>query len=218
MDSTCREIEEAIQGAWDLGNPTPLGGTIEAHCRSCPTCRVWLTRTAGWSAVLAGLRPVQPPGDDLGRAILAAWALERDRPRTAWRPRLALAASALVAAGLALWGGLRVREGISPIADAQPAGREELARSLRDATSATLDLARLTSEPAARVGIKFLAAATRPITPDLPGPASLPPGRNLGVGEQVERGIKPISGSVRKAFEFILPSAGDPADPSPRRT
>jgi hypothetical protein len=218
MEPTCRDIEEAIQGAWDRGAPAPLEGAIGAHCRACPTCRVWLTRAAGWSAVLAGLRPV-PATRDLSEALLAAWVLERDRPRATWRPRLALAASALVAAGLALWGGFRAPEGGGQITEAHPPERVELAQSLRDATSATLDLARLTSEPAARVGIKFLAAATRPITPDLPGPASLsPPGRSLGVGEQVERGIKPISGSVRKAFEFLLPSADASDDPSPRRT
>lgn len=218
MNLTCREVEEAIQGAWDRGAPTPLEGALEAHCRSCPTCEAWLARGRGWGAVLAGLRPVQVP-TDWSEKVLAAWAAEqaRPRPRFHWQHGLAWAAAVLVAASLVLWG-FRARRDAVPAPPAL-AERAELTRSIREATSATLDLARAASEPAARVGIKFLAAATRPIAPGTSGTDSPPRTARPGVSEQVGRGIEPISSPVQKAFQFLLPPMPeDPADPSHRRT
>ena len=86
--------------------------------------------------------------------------------------------------------------------------------ALADATSATIDLARETSAPVGRV----VLASTR-ITasePSLPlrVPSVVPTADVLrSVGNRVGAGVKPLSGSARGAFGFLIRSA--PVEPRP---
>src|SRR5262249_15796690 len=89
---------------------------------------------------------------------------------------------------------------------------EALTSALAEATSATWDLARSASGPAARVGLQVLdappvAQATPPSIPadDRPGPAS----QVLeGVGDRVNDEVGPLSVAARHAFGFIIGESG----------
>jgi hypothetical protein len=108
---------------------------------------------------------------------------------------------------------------------------------MADATTATWDLARTTSEPAARLGRRFLDAAIRTDAPDaavpnafssaaawpLPSvlrtvaPAAASSDLLQGVGDELSAGVRPLSARAREAFKFLrtpLPRRG--GDP-PRR-
>jgi len=102
-----------------------------------------------------------------------------------------------------------------------------LAGALADAASSTLELARETSAPAGRVGRAVFASASASL-PDAETPAPdvsvVPNSRVLrSVGGRVGAGVRPLSGSARNAFGFLLRTApGDepvaPKPPHPRGT
>jgi hypothetical protein len=99
-----------------------------------------------------------------------------------------------------------------------------LDEALAEATSASWDLARETSAPAARIGRQLLGAAALPE----PGAAWLPPvavgpvrGVWKTVGDRIEAGVRPLSGVTRQAFGFLIDPATQPrsaAAPSPEGT
>jgi len=102
---------------------------------------------------------------------------------------------------------------------------ELLNTALADATDATWDLARLASEPAARIGRQVFDAATSPErTPSPPGvvvgampdSVSVPSLGTLApdsaaavatlqqVGDHLASGVRPLSSTARQAFGFLL--------------
>ena len=91
-----------------------------------------------------------------------------------------------------------------------------LGDSLAEATAATWDLARCTSEPAARLGREVLVAATQVgspaeaeasvmLTSALRGPVDMgsPSALFQEVGERVSAGVRPLSTTARRAFDFL---------------
>jgi len=158
-----------------------------------------------------------------------------DRPRHAWR-RLAAAAAILAAA----WLGHAARNGpgravppgpaaasrivLAPPRNPAPAPApiptRSLEEALAEATEATIELAREASAPAARIGREAF---------DLEGPGGFPaetsadadparvspPGLLGAVGERVNAGIRPISGSARHAFSFLLGPVPEAAPKTP---
>jgi hypothetical protein len=132
---------------------------------------------------------------------------------------------------------LRGRPTGPPSGPAQrPANRQEdsrvLSEALADATAATWDLARTTSEPAARLGRQVLKSATQlenPARPTasaadpsgssypgldslsavLPAVSQRPPGSALlqQVGDGLSASFRPLSSTARQAFGFLrIPS------------
>jgi len=139
-----------------------------------------------------------------------------------WAVPLATAAALLLAVGLGprVW---RTGRGPAPTlteTTPRPPVRaidpDDLGAALVDATSATLFLAREASAPAARVGREVLAEADfSGSTPAVGLPEGVVPTAVFrGVGERVNAGVRPLSGTARSAFGFLL---GTP-DPQSRAT
>ena len=97
----------------------------------------------------------------------------------------------------------RVAEAVDP---------KELTDALAHATSATRDLARATSELVARIGREVINLAVS-AGPDRSVPPSLAenpaPDVLQDLGHRVDEGIKPLSGTARHAFGFLLGPALD---------
>ena len=115
-----------------------------------------------------------------------------------------------------------------------------LSEALADATAATWDLARTTSEPAARLGRQVLESATQVESParagasaadpagsSYPGLDSLaavlpvvpqaPPGSALlqQVGDGLSASVRPLSSTARQAFGFLRIPSLEKTDNSP---
>jgi hypothetical protein len=73
-----------------------------------------------------------------------------------------------------------------------------------DATAATWDLARETSAPAARIGREVVSSSAFAETGTLALPVPALPFVLPAVGDEVQRGVNPLSGSARHAFGFLL--------------
>jgi hypothetical protein len=110
----------------------------------------------------------------------------------------------------------------------QPAGFHGLSGSLADATAATWDLARSTSEPAARLGRQVLEVASEAQDPAVSRTSAADSGQSLGsglvslptvlrvvpesppgsvllqeVGERLSACVRPLSSTARQAFGFL---------------
>jgi hypothetical protein len=150
----------------------------------------------------------------------------------ALRPFGATAAAVAAAAALLLsvWiGGLAPRPaGPAPpppgVGTAPPVQRPSrsidpaaLSAALAEATEATWDLARTASAPAARVGMEVLdATELAETTGSLPLPLSEGAATTSevlqDVGQRVSQGVRPLSGTARHAFGFLLgPDEAPPA-------
>jgi hypothetical protein len=119
--------------------------------------------------------------------------------------------------------------------------RAPLNRALAEATSATWDLARSASEPAARISRDVLDAATvaepgsgeapmvdaatgtsdglASLSVPMPSLDPLAPEATAGVlqqvGDQLSAGVGPLSSTARHAFGFLLGAPGAPAESGP---
>lgn len=191
---------------------------IAAHDDACPPCR-----QLGASFRIM-LRPLTPPAvpEGLADRILASW--DRDTPDVvpSRRPAARVVAIAIGLAAAALLGVWLVprpvparREGRPTIVVVVPRAVRPWASSLADATSATLDLAREASAPAARVGQEVFIASGRaevswPVAIEPPKP---PSGMLESVSKSVNSGVKPLSDSARRAFSFLAPASRPPRPP-----
>ncbi len=239
---------------------------LAAHAAECPAClaidaRYQLLR----QAIRAWRQPPAPPPSLVDRILAAAAepepttltiATERSWPmdREGWRVIAGLAATALIAVSLA-WLLARIartdRTAPHPavVADhpadriatpgPSPARNPSLSinRALADATSATWDLARSASEPAARLGREVLDAGeddrgSRPgsaavtisdhpaeglVSLSVPVPSLEPLAPDAAaviqqVGDQLSAGVRPLSSTARQAFGFLLRPDRRPAE------
>ena len=142
--------------------------------------------------------------------------------------RFAAAATVLVAigGGLARWSPWRLMfdraGGPAPShLAAAPTEAQRLERAVSKATQATLELALLSTEPAARVSRSvFQSSAQITDTPlHLTGTLTVPTDPVLSsledVGGQISQTVQPISGSARQAFGFLWPIAKPIPNPDP---
>lgn len=222
---TCRDFDDLWNARLDGSSGAPPGAlaAMDAHASSCPSCRAL---AVGYQAILqASWAPPAVPGG-LGDRILAAWG--EDRPASprllAIRPRFAwISVAAACGLGLLLAQPWRTRpkpSGSPALSSAAPGPPRPLTFALAEATSATLDLAREASGPTARVGRRVLVTARRP---EPPWPSPLDPVAAGGVlqtvGERVGAGVRPLSGSARRAFGFLMgPASSTKADSPPSRS
>lgn len=225
MAMPCHEFDERWNVLLDgRGTPSPeIEADLTAHAASCPSCR---DRAAGYETLRHqlgawGAGESAPASPALTDRILDAWGLET----TATDRRIpfrclsmrgwSVAAAVLLAAGIGLLlrSGPTGETGVPPLGAPSPHNAARpLSESLATATAATLDLARETSGPAARLGRLMLASASN--TEAAPEPA--PPesaASSSAMLESVEAGLRPISGSARNAFGFLL---GPAASAAPR--
>ena len=224
----CREFEklwdDLLDARWE-----PLAHherTLEAHASGCPRCRALSSRYQLLGQAVSSLRPPTPSAESIER--LYALTVPAKPPRIAikfsnGRHRLRGSLAAAAAFALAWLGGgwwpthepaLRP----APNTGSASVSRRALGLVLANATEATLDLAREASAPASRIGREVLDLGQSSDSSPVPDPESsqepeaTPSDLLKAVGERVGAGVKPISGSARHAFSFLL---GPPDQPGP---
>jgi len=223
----CRDFERAWNERFDVRDAAPAGleRALEAHAAACPSCRALGARYQRLGQAIRTLGPLPAAPAGFADRVLAAAGDVESRP-SSWRivvrlVPLAAAAAVLAAAvlGLRTWMPRRVppRAPGAAVAQVRAINPEDLTEALADATSATWDLAREASAPAARVGRQVLSAAELPGTHSpLVLPASVAPSAEVWqrVGDRVNAGVRPLKGTARHAFGFLLgPSSDDPGPP-----
>jgi hypothetical protein len=233
------------------------------HALGCSRCRQvrakYETLRRALRAWVASARPEMTLSPALVERILAEQKTGSSRRARRWRTALPLgAAVAVVACLIALvlaplpW---RL-ERVSPDSDRgrppdpasgsglrssnRPSDSRVLSAALANATAATWDLARTTSEPAARLGRQVLEGATQvenasgaaasaaePAGSSYPGLDSLaavlpvvpqaPPGSALlqQVGDGLSASVRPLSSTARQAFGFLRIPSLEKIDNSP---
>lgn len=246
---------------------------LAAHAAECPACRAIDARYQLLrQAIRAWRQPPTPPPGLVDRILAAAEpetatipaATERPWPmnREGWRAIAGLAATVLIAASLALLLPRFARTDRTaphpPVLADHPADRTatpgvaprpakehspSINRALADATSATWDLARSASEPAARLGREVLAddddeRASRPgsaapmtsahraeglASLSVPVPSLEPLAPDAAavlqqVGDRLSAGVRPLSSTARQAFGFLLGPDRWPIRPAGTRT
>jgi hypothetical protein len=233
----CVDFEEQWNEVLDAGmsGPSDLEQRLEEHAVSCPSCRAISTRYQTLRQVLGTLGPPPAPSVESTARLLALMAASpvqaRRRPvrrlaRFAWVP-LATAAALLVVVRL---GGTSRREPIAPsetiVAPPAPvrpvATSRPLDSALAEARTATIELALEVSAPATRIGREVLGdgewrggLAPAPARPVDDGQAPPPSEVIQSVGERLNASVRPISGSARHAFGFLLgPPPSPPAQDS----
>jgi hypothetical protein len=219
-----RELEQGLQAAGE-------------HARDCVACgrahvgyEALHRALAAWSL---GIRASACPPPGLAERVVTALpnvsAALPASSRRVLRPWSGLtlgfaAAAAAAVIALVIAPDRRRNEPGRPSAPA-PSRRSDshiLEDSLAEAAAATWELARSASEPAARLGRGVLEAATRAddaseegasvtLTSVLRGPIDLAPSSTLfqEFGEHVSAGVRPLSSTARRAFDFLrAPSLG----------
>lgn len=221
MGMTCHEFDQRWNYLLDLraASSPDLEAALSAHAASCASCR---DRAAGYESLRRafgswGATPPSSPA--LTDRILVARAVE-SVPTRNWAYTAAFgwaaAAAVLLAAGL----GMLLRNAGPPSPDVGPTLAQPsptLSESLATARAATLDLARETSAPAARLGRLVIASTGTPAADAGMDPFSTEPAgaSSFAVFGSVGSGLRPLSGSARHAFGFLLgPAASTPGPAS----
>lgn len=222
---SCDDFEKLLNTRLDSrGLPAfAVDEALASHAMSCPHCREIEQRYALLGRALDAWKPAPTPSESLGARILAAHAMDSAR-REGLKRRFATASwwSAAAAVLVLAVGGFVLRpwagtgERLEPriALDSPPTAARfapppsPLSLAFSEATAATLELAMETSAPAARVGRGVLAAATVSRT-RFAAPSVMPETPADGL-QSLENGVtqtvRPLSGSARNAFSFLLPS------------
>jgi hypothetical protein len=204
------------------------------HARRCAACG---RAELGYEALLRALAAWGRDGrawagtpPELADRVLAALSSPSpsSRSRPGRRPGFGLAlgfaaAAAAAVLALVLAPARRRDEPARPSAPFRGPDSHILEDSLAQAAAATLDLARSASEPAARLGRGAIEAATRAeeitgqeapetLTSMLRGPIDLAPLPTLlpEIGERVSAGVRPLSSTARRAFDFLRSPSFEP--------
>ncbi|MEO6811815.1 MAG: hypothetical protein ABI353_22125 [Isosphaeraceae bacterium] len=213
----CKNYEHLWNLRLDAGSasdPT-LDRALDEHAEVCAPCRLIAQRYRVLQRALSTLgSPVSPSLEFADRVLAAQDGLETaPRPIRLVRSPIRWAAAAAVAASLLAAVALTAR--VEPQNNERPAlpqppvlASRSLDEALAEATSATLALARATTDPAGRVGRRMLDAATVPdAVPALPTNLATSPEVLRTVGGRVGSGVRPLSGTARQAFSFLLVEA-----------
>jgi hypothetical protein len=215
---TCRDSErlwnDLLDSRADPGSE--IERALERHAADCPSCRVIAARYQRLrQAILHPGKPPAPSARAVSRTIARLEDISLGSDTRGWRiwAVAGVAAAAVLAIILVGPGRERPRR-----VDAGRPGPRPLAASLADATSATLGLARAASAPAARVGREVLAVVPEAApAPPLPIPDDPAGAIVRKVGDRVQAGVGPLSGSARHAFGFLIPAQAAPRDRPPSR-
>jgi hypothetical protein len=230
----CRDFERLINEQLDARQDASpdVERALEAHAASCASCRARAAHYGLLRTALAGWGPPPPPPADFAARFLQEFAsAEVDGPsrilrlEQRFRPGLGTAAAALAMAAallLMVWAGARsgwlgMPGGIQSPRPGAAADSRALSSALAEATAATWELARASSAPAARVSLEVLdspeltattnALALATATAKAPPAANEPPSASevlQDVGDRVNDGVSPLSGTARHAFGFLL--------------
>ena len=229
----CREFERAWNEVLDARSDgrSDLEATLRSHASSCEPCRAISRRYQILSQTVARWGPPPTPSMASAERLRALKVPRSRRSRfqlAVWLP-LATAAGLLAvawSAGLGLPGRFGVNRPLTVESTGIAVNSRPLEEAITEATDATLGLARVASAPAARIGREVFDYETiAPFASNEPS-ALIAPTINLSasgllrtVGERVNAGVGPITGSARHAFSFLVPSAGpQSAPPEPRES
>ena len=194
---------------------TALSEILDLHSSECESCRILASGLRDLSRSMPS--PLVPPG--LTDRVLNQWAADQASRRipwsSIWQVAGSLAAAALVLLAFRL--GTLDRGSDFPVVPRRSVFARPWTSALADATSATLALARETSAPAARVGQDVLTASR---VADLGWPfgfeSPAPPTEMIeSVSKSVNSRMKPISGSARRAFSFLIAPTTNSTAPRP---
>lgn len=220
----CGEFEDRWNEVLDArlpGRPA-LDSVLEAHASACERCRNIATGYQVLHQAVAAW-PTPPPASARSLERLAALRvppappvrLHRTPRRFVWFPL----ASAAAVFGLVWLGGQSRDPDRPPVPAPAPKPRvvatPPLNAALAEATEATIGLAREASAPATRIGREVIEyqeaeASTIASRSDAAEEVASTASEVLQtVGEQVNAGVRPISGSAWHAFTFLLGPAPD---------
>ena len=212
----CRDYEHLWNDRLDARDSVAqdIVGAMDNHTANCPACQAFGAKYQVLVLSLRSLGPIPGPSAGFVDRVLAA---EGAAPEVVGHltgrrlAALATAAGLVLAITLALtrFGipGRAVPEG--PALQVRAIDETDLSEALADASSATWELALEASAPAARVGRQVLGSARIP-------DAGAGPELSLAEGlfapadvwqtmeEQVNAGVRPLEGSARRAFGFLI--------------
>lgn len=193
---------------------------LDEHAAGCAACRALAARYRLLTQAIARVPGLAPSAGFTERCLAEVsrgYAAPRARATRPWHYAVRLAAAACLLAAVAV-GFYRAWDREEPKVVAAPPEPRALPDALADATSATWDLALEASAPAARIGREVLGSAVEPVSSEsrnwLPATAETASDMLHNVGERVNEGVRPLSGSARHAFGFLLGPALDDADGS----
>ncbi len=184
---------------------------LDAHSKSCEPCR----RLSSGFRLVALVTPPPSVPEGLSERILTAWSASERLDRRNWFPgRWAgvagfAAAAALLLAIFTPWAPRVGRD--ADVSVMQTPKARHLGSALARATSATLDLAREASAPAARLGQNLYVAS---LPTEIAWPVGIEPSSATSelfqsMSRRVNSSVRPLSGSARRAFSFLsAPSTG----------
>jgi hypothetical protein len=234
----CREFEKRWNDVLDarLEGLPELERDLEVHASTCERCqsvsaRYQLLR----QAVAAWGPPPTPSAASLERLRCLSVSPRPRRVVGRWvRLAIPLATAAAVLALAWLDGRWRTDRPIpvrvETCSTARVSSPRPIKSALEEATSATIDLALEASAPAARIGRDFLTLEEEDADPleASPSEAGIASDDSAAsnsatdmlqtVGERVNAGVKPISGSARHAFSFLLGPPPGPEKPPASRS
>ena len=227
----CRDFEPTWNDWLDdrcAGHPE-RAKSLEIHAATCSRCLPVHARYLLLSQALRVVGPLPAVSENFASRVLAARDLpELDRivqVHVLLRPFSMLASAAVLL--LATSFGFRVwLTGPSQdppnraIALKKSAGPAPFTEALAVATSTTLELAREASAPAARVGYELASAELTESTPSttLGISVDMAPATEAlqRMGNRLNAGVRPLEGSARRAFGFLLSPRLDNPKPPPR--
>lgn len=211
----CRDFERIWNELLDARDEASaeIERTLETHAAGCEPCRVIAARYQRLRLALKVMGRAPEVSRDLASRILAPEVLKQPAATQRWRVPAAVAT--LATAASLLMAILVLRHGQGPRLEALAPNRaltvrtidpDSLGEALAIARSETLALARETSAPAARIGLRVLESAT---SRDISRPtASLPSATSSdvlqSVGSRVNAGVVPLSDTARHAFGFLF--------------
>jgi hypothetical protein len=238
----CDEFEDRLQERLDQRLAPWADGELTAHAAQCPACRAtWTSLIAATDAVAGHPRPA--PSAELTRRVMAeisgipAVSVERasSMRRIIQVAAMALAASLLVALGLALWPGDRAANN-APVATVprveDPAEEDPHPEDTGNMDPRNVDVRPEDAPPAPRAamdgeGTAPVAAPMREVraalaeawllAPASPVAAASSTGDDaavVGWGDELATGLRPLADSTADAFSFLLAALPeDPAQP-----
>ncbi len=213
----CRVFDRTWNDRLDARREPPEAErlALEAHAATCPACQALAMRRRTLRQALASWGPPPAVPEGFAERFLERLDVAEARPASrapalrAWSLSIAAAAALLLAVLLANRPdrGGRAEPGPSPAPSVATTDVRPLTDALAEATSAGWDLARHASAPAARIGRQvFDSESVRLPSTTFASPVRVRPvsGVLQSVEERVHAGVRPLSGSARRAFGFLL--------------
>jgi hypothetical protein len=223
----CQDFEQLLNERLDAREEIASGvdRALDEHASGCASCRAVAERYQVLAQAIRALGPAPTAPAGFADRFMARHEASLPRaartlrlPSLAWPLTVAAAAAAVVVVGLLGFRAGRVPESRPSPRVVEAIDPRKVTDALADATSAAWELALETSAPATRIGRDVLDSAVAPSedpAPPLANDQSDAPDVLKHLGGRVNDRLRPISGTARHAFEFLLGPADEPAPAVP---